>query len=176
MAILLHCFLITSSKVNKKPPDEQLFGSPASEDFQLENYPFFLIDRINSSYGLAIENVLRKHNMERIQWQLLLIMREQDPVSISELARISGRKLSTVSRTIERMRNESLVSTATRKSDQRVTEVNLEAEGRQRLTMLIEVANRQYLHAMKGIGNREIGRLQEQLQIIFENLSRSPFE
>ena len=57
---------------------------------------------------------------------MLLIMRENNPISISELATISGRKLSTVSRTIERMRNEKLVSTATRKSDQRVTEVNLE--------------------------------------------------
>ncbi len=164
---------MTSKRKNSK---EQLFGSPASDDFLLENYPFFFIDRINSAYGLAIENVLRKHNMERIQWQLLLIMREQDPISISELASVSGRKLSTVSRTIERMRNEDLVSTSTRKSDQRVTEVKLEDGGRRRLAMLMDVANRQYLHAMKGLGNRDIKKLQEQLAAIFENLSRSPFE
>ena len=161
---------------DRKKNDKELFGSPASEDFSLENYPFFFIDRINNAYGLAIEHILRKHNMERIQWQLLLIMRENNPISISELATISGRKLSTVSRTIERMRNEKLVSTATRKSDQRVTEVNLEENGWERLTMLIEVANREYLHAMKGLDNRELKKLQEQLRSILENLSRSPFE
>ena len=161
---------------DRKNSKAKLFGSPASEHFLLDDYPFFFIDRINNAYGLAIENVLRKHNMERIQWQLLLIMREQDPISISELASVSGRKLSTVSRTIERMRKEGLVSTSTRKSDQRVTEVKLEEGGRRRLVLLIDVANRQYLHAMQGLGNRDIKKLQEQLSTIFENLSRSPFE
>lgn len=161
-------------------PDEkdkstnQHFGNPASSSFKLDDYPFYLVDMINSAYGQAMDEVLRRHNMERIQWQLLLIIREQSPISISELAERSGRKLSTVSRTIERMPKENLVSSSPRENDQRVTDVYIEDDGIKRTQILIETAGKQYQHAMKGLSSRDIKGFQEKLRLIIENLARSP--
>ena len=152
------------------------FGNPANNKFRLDNYPFYLFDKINHLYGLEMESVLRKHNMERVQWQILLILREKNPSSISELSERSGRKLSTVSRTIERMRNDLMVSTAPRKTDNRVTDVSMNDAGMQALEKVLKVAGKQYEHAMNGYSDIEIQGLHEQLQGILSNLTRSCYE
>ena len=152
------------------------FGNPANNKFRLDNYPFYLVDKINHLYGLEMESVLRKHNMERVQWQILLILREKNPSSISELSERSGRKLSTVSRTIERMRNDLMVSTAPRKTDNRVTDVSMNDAGMQALEKVLIVAGKQYEHAMNGYSNIEIQGLHDQLQRILSNLTRSRYD
>lgn len=152
------------------------YGNPTSSTFRLDAYPFYLIDRINSAFGVAMENVLRKHGIERAQWQVLLILREQSPSSITEISERSGRKLSTISRTIERMRNESLVKTAPRTSDQRVTDVFLIEAGNVLLEKLLTIASKQYLHAIKGFSDSELRGLTGHLQKILSNLGRSPYE
>jgi MarR family transcriptional regulator, organic hydroperoxide resistance regulator len=152
------------------------FGNPANDKFRLDNYPFYLVSQIDQRYGLEMEKVLGKHKMERVQWQILLILREKNPSSISELSERSGKKLSTVSRVIERMRNEDLVSTAPRKIDNRITDVFLNEAGRQALDKVLKVASKQYEHAINSFSKEEIKQLGEQLQRILVNLNRSPFE
>ena len=151
-------------------------GSPANSQFKLDNYPFYLISRIDHYYGSAMSQILANHGMERTQWQILLILRERNPSSISELAERSGKKLSTVSRMIERMRAESLVSTFPRKSDNRITEVQLNDSGFAALDKVIEIAARQYQRAILGLSNEEIESFTRQLQNILVNLERSPYE
>ena len=151
-------------------------GNPLSKDFNLDNYPFYIIDRINHLYGLNMENVLRKQSMERVQWQILLVLKEKNPSSISELSERTGKKLSTVSRTIERMKADNNVSTLPRESDNRVTDVFLEAKGVELLEKILNIASKQYEHAMTGFSEIQIKNFQEQLDIILANLSRSPYE
>jgi DNA-binding MarR family transcriptional regulator len=152
------------------------FGDPASEDFKLDNYPFYLIHRINHRYGEEMEAALRKHKMERTKWQILLILREKNPSSISELSERSGKKLSTVSRVIERMRNDQLVNTSPRDSDNRITDVFLNKAGLQVLEKVLEVASKQYERSIAGFDEDEIRKIHVQLQNILTNLDRSPFE
>ena len=152
------------------------FGNPANDEFYLADYPFYLIDQINHRYGVEMETVLRKHKMERSQWQILLILREKNPSSISELSERSGKKLSTVSRVIERMRNDDLVSTAPRESDNRITDVLLKSAGKQALGKVLKVASKQYERAISGFSEDEIRKIHLQLQGILANLNRSPFE
>ena len=152
------------------------FGNPATINFRLDSYPFYLIDKINYLYGHEMEKVLRKHNMERVQWQILLVLREKNPSSISDLSERSGKKLSTVSRTIERMRNDNLVSTTPRKTDNRVTDVFLNEAGMQALEKILVVASKQYERAMEGYSEVEIRGLHDQLKLILANLARTPFD
>ena len=152
------------------------FGNPAKNNFSLSDYPFYLIHQINLSYGTEMETVLRKHNMERTEWQILLILREKNPSSISELSEGSGKKLSTVSRAIERMRKNDLVSTAPRETDNRITDVLLNTSGLQALGKVLEVASKQYERAIDGFSEEEIKKLHCQLETILANLNRSPFD
>ncbi|NKB36924.1 MAG: MarR family transcriptional regulator [Gammaproteobacteria bacterium] len=162
-----------------KEKDKELqvrYGNPVSKDFRLDKYPFYIIDRINHSYGLNMENVLKKLGLERVQWQILLVLKEKNPSSISELSEMTGKKLSTVSRTIERMRADESISTLPRESDNRVTDVFLEAKGIQLLEKILTIASKQYQHAMTGFSESQIKIFQEQLDTILANLSRSPYE
>jgi DNA-binding MarR family transcriptional regulator len=152
------------------------FGDPACDEFTLANYPFYLIDQINHRYGVEMESVLRKYKMERTQWQILLVLREKNPSSISELSERSGKKLSTVSRAIERMRMDDLVSTSPRNSDNRVTDVFLNTAGLQTLEKVLKVASKQYRRAIDGFNEEEVKQIHHQLQRILSNLYRSPFE
>jgi DNA-binding MarR family transcriptional regulator len=156
--------------------NSNVFGNPAKNNFSLSDYPFYLIHQINLSYGAEMEAVLRKHNMERTEWQILLILREKNPSSISELSERSGKKLSTVSRAIERMRKDDLVSTAPRQTDNRITDVVLNSSGLLALDKVLEVASRQYGRAIEGFSEEEVKKLHCQLQTILANLNRSPFD
>ena len=163
-----------SDGINESNPVD--FGNPATDAFKLENYPFYLLSIIDHRYGSAMESVLQKRKMERTEWQLLLILREQNPSSISELSERAGKKLSTVSRMIERMRNDEFVRTAPRQSDNRITDVFLNDSGLLALDKVLEVASKQYQRALSGFTDPEIQALRDQLQRILANLDRSPFE
>ena len=165
-----------STKQKKETALAVVNGNPLSEDFRLDNYPFYIVDRINHLYGLNMENVLRKQGLERVQWQILQVLKEKNPSSISELSQRTGKKLSTLSRTIERMRKADTVSTSPRKADNRVTDVFLEPAGIELLDKIVSIAGKQYQHAMTGFSEEQIKTLQQQLLSILANLSRSPYE
>ncbi len=152
------------------------YGNPATGKFRLNDYPFYLISQIDHRYGVEMENVLRRHKMERVQWHILLILREKNPSSISEISERSGRKLSTLSRVIERMRIDELVSTAPRQSDMRSTDVFLNEAGVQALHKILKVASKQYEHVMDGFSAAEIEALRNHLKNILTRLHRSPYE
>lgn len=150
--------------------------NPASDNFSLDRYLFYLINHVDHQYGVEMEKVLRSIKVERARWQILLSLREDDPSSVSELSHRCNKKLSTISRVIERMRNEGLVKCAPRQSDQRVTDVFLLEKGRQTLDKVINVASQQYERAVEGFSDKEMEQLRNSLRKILANMNRSPFE
>ena len=156
----------------KKPDD----SNPASDYFRLSRYLFYLIFHVDARYGEEIDKILRTHNIERIHWQVLLCLREKNPSSISELAGLTRKKLSTISRVIERMRKDGLVKCAPRTTDQRITDVHLQASGERALEKIITVTSKQYERALDGFNSEETKNLRSYLQRILDNLDRSPFE
>lgn len=150
-------------------------GNPRNREFRVEEYPFYLIDQVDHHYGAAMESVLRSLGMERIRWQVLLVLREYNPSSISELASRCNKKLSTVSRAVDRMETDGLVACSPRAGDARVTEVNLREEGRRTLAHVLKAAGSQYERALAGFSDPETRQLQEFLVRLLSNLKRSPY-
>lgn len=159
----------------KGKPSTTHRGNPRSSKFRIEEYPFYLLDQVDHQYGAAMESVLRSMGMERIRWQVLLVLREYNPSSISELASRCNKKLSTVSRAVNRMQADGLVECATRDSDARVTDVLLRSAGRQALEKVLQAAGSQYERALAGFSDAETRQLQDLLARLLENLRRSPF-
>ena len=150
--------------------------TPASDNFQLDNYPFYLISLIDRHYSTEVESVSRKHKIERARWQILLILREKSPSSISEISKRSGMKMSTLSKVLERMRHDDLIFTKPHQSDHRITDVFIDEAGLQTLHALVKVISKQYEHIMAGFSREEVEQLSDQLQRILNNLARSPYE
>ena len=156
--------------------DRAHLGDPANTDFELRDYPFFLIAQVDQAYSEQMETALHSISMSRSRWRVLMGLRDANPRSVSELATLATMKLSTISRVVEKLRGEGLVSCASRASDNRVTDVFLEPPGRAALERIIAVAGNQYQRAISGLSDSEVQKFVETLRRVRQNLERSPIE
>lgn len=134
-------------------------GDPGSEEFRLERYPFYQVNRVLSRYNLIIERELRKIDIDIPTWRVLMILGEQAPRSIGQISRAGVVNLSTMMRIVERMTNAGLVSRNTSATDARVIDVSLTQAGRERLAQARVLMAPVYRQALVGFAERDSERL-----------------
>ena len=149
---------------------------PSNPEFRLENSPFYLMAHADFKYHEDMDKVLHKHGMSKPIYRIMTVLRERQPASIGLLAEAALTKRSTVSRIIDRMIEQGLVSTAPNREDNRITEVTLTPAGQQKLAMLTPIFGRQFVRAMEGVSDRDIAHLLQTLHKISRNLSKLPIE
>ena len=86
-------------------------GGPEHEEFSYEEFPFYWLARVHAIYSLEMEKVLKKLGTDIPTRRVLLMLRLHGTVSVSELANHAIIKLSTLTRIVQRMREEGLVET-----------------------------------------------------------------
>ena len=169
--------MATPERADDSPPDSPTnLGNPAHANFALKDYPFFLIAQVDHAYSEQMERALRSISMSRPRWRVLMGLREKNPRSVSELARLATMKLSTISRVVDKLRADGMVSCAPRASDNRVTEVFLEPAGREALESIIRVAGQQYQRAVQGLSESEVQTFVATMRHVQQNLRRLPVE
>ncbi|KAB7648301.1 MarR family winged helix-turn-helix transcriptional regulator [Polymorphobacter fuscus] len=149
---------------------------PTSSSFRLESSPFYLMAHADFRYHVDMDKVLHKHGVSKPIYRIMTVLRERQPASIGTIADTALTKRSTVSRLIERMTEQGLVSTEANPDDSRITEVTLTVAGQQLLRTLTPVVGRQMARAMEGLSARDITQLQRILTRIGQNLSKLPIE
>lgn len=149
---------------------------PSSTEFRLENSPFYLMAHADFKYHEDMDKVLHKHGVSKPIYRVMTVLRERQPASIGTIAEAALTKRSTVSRIIDRMTEQGLVTTEPHPDDNRVTEVTLTPAGQQTLRKLTPVVGRQLVRAMEGISERDIAQLLKTLTRIGQNLSKLPIE
>src|SRR5690606_4942810 len=149
---------------------------PSSPDFRLENSPFYLMAHADFKYHEDMDKVLHKNGVTRPVYRIMTVLREKQPASIGALAELALTKRSTVSRIIDRMIEQGLVTTEPNPEDNRITEVTLTPAGQQKLRKLTPVVGRQFARAMEGVSDRDIAHLLRTLHKIGHNLSKLPIE
>jgi DNA-binding MarR family transcriptional regulator len=149
---------------------------PSSPAFRLENSPFYLMTHADFKYHEDMDKVLHKHGVSKPIYRVLTVLREQEPASIGAIAEAALTKRSTISRIIDRMVEQGLVSTEPNPDDNRVTEVRLTSMGQQTLRKLTPIVGRQLARAMEGVSNEDIDHLLRTLKKISANLSKLPIE
>ena len=149
---------------------------PSSATFRLANSPFYLMAHADFKYHEDMDKVLHKHGVSKPIYRVMTVLRERQPASIGVIAEAALTKRSTISRIIDRMIEQNLVTAEPNAEDNRVTEVTLTAAGEQMLRKLTPIVGRQFMRAMDGISNRDIAHLLRTLQKIGANLSKLPIE
>jgi DNA-binding MarR family transcriptional regulator len=155
-------------------PDAKAHGDPLAEDFVLEDYPFYQLARVNDSYVLDMDTILKTIGMDLARWRVLMLVHEKNPSGVSEIAERAVIKLSTMTRVVQRMEKEGLVSIATRASDGRITDVSITASGREAVAKVRKVASRIYNLAFAGFTPGEIETLLDMQRRLFANLKGVP--
>jgi len=142
---------------------------PASREFRKEEFPFYWIARVYGSYTQEMETALKAVGMDIPTWRVLFILKENGTSSISEISLHAIAKLSTVTKTVYRMKAEGLLDTAPSQQDGRVTEVTLTDTGRDAIERIQLATRHIFLRSFKGLTPSQIQKLNELLQGVLVN-------
>ena len=147
---------------------------PLDQNFGMTSWPFYWITRAGRCYSHALDLSLKRMGMDTARWRVLMILTEISPASISELSDHGVSKLSTMTKTVQRMEVQGLVETRSRESDARVTEVMLTDAGNQTVSEVRVHASRLYHKAFDGISMADLRQLNEIMSRIYGNLEQLP--
>ncbi|NVK43809.1 MAG: MarR family transcriptional regulator [Oceanospirillaceae bacterium] len=143
---------------------------PLSENFHRQEFPFYWIARVNALYTQEMERVLKRIDMDVPRWRIMMILMEQDRISISEIAEQAVAKLPTITKILYRMRDQGLIELSTSSSDGRVTLVTMTEPGRERLEMVRESLSGIFKRCFQGLTSTQIKRLNGLMEQLQDNI------
>jgi DNA-binding MarR family transcriptional regulator len=152
-----------------RTPRSQRYN-PASEDFHKEDFPFYWLSQVHGRYSIAIEKALKKIDLDIPTWRILFTLKEEGTCSISQIAIHAIAKLPTVTKTIQRMKEDGLVDTRIRSDDGRVTEVIITEKGIKAVEDIKFATKDLFQQSFKGMTEAQIKRLNKLLEQLFYNL------
>lgn len=150
--------------------DLRPLGDPGSESFHVDNYPFYQLNRVVSRYNVVIEAELRRIELDIPTWRVLMILGEQAPQPIGQIAKLAVINISTMMRIVERMNKAGLIKSAPSASDGRITELTLTPMGRTKLAAARKVTAPIYRRLIRGFSANDFSRLLDLLNRLYGNL------
>lgn len=150
--------------------DHRTQGDPGTASFQVERYPFFLINRLASRYNATIEPRLRDIGLDIPNWRVLMILGEHAPRGVRDIAEAAVIPLSTMTRIVQRMAAADLVTLTPSAEDARVTMVALTATGESKLAEARQATSPVYQQVIAGLSARDFDRLLTLLDRVYRNL------
>ncbi len=138
--------------------------------FRMSGYPFYLVTRVSSRYYMKMEAVLKEIGMDVPRWRVLLILSEIGDASVSEIAAHAVSKLSTITRTVQRLETDGLVNTRPKRTDARVTEVRLTPRGQLVVDTVRPRGHQVFEQAFKGLDDAAVSKLVSLLEKIYVNV------
>ena len=150
-------------------------ANPATPGFQLEDSPFYWLTRVSGRYLLQMERHLKAIGMDVPRWRVLMILAEDEPATITNLSERSVVKLATMTRIVQRMAADGLVTTEGSITDGRVTQVSMTAAGRDALARVRAEGSRVFVAAFGRAHAAEVDELVVPLRRLFDRLDAMPF-
>lgn len=140
-------------------------------EFHRADWPYYWIARINTLYTQELERALKSVDCDVPTWRVLAILDEQGVSSMSDIAVHAVAKLSTMTKTVYRMKADDLLITFTSENDGRVTMVDLTEAGRMRLLRVKDATHGLFERSFDRLTPAKLEKLNHSLQQIFQNLS-----
>lgn len=145
---------------------------PTTDNFNLENFPYYWITQVHSQYVLNVDHALKKYGVDNSRRRLLLALESKPDASVSELSDMIVSKMSTTTKIVYRLKDEGLVHTYSCSQDARITRVNLTDSGRQMTIKINDLMSVVLEQSFEGLTPLQIEKMMESLKHIFKNLSR----
>lgn len=151
--------------------DNRILGDPGTPAFQVDKYPFYLLNRLVARYNAVIEERLRAIGLDIPNWRVLMVLGETSPRGVRDIAAAAVIPTSTMSRIVQRMAASGLVSLDVSPGDARVTEVSLTRQGQTKLAKARAATAPIYAQVIRGLGKRDFDKLIALLALLHENLA-----
>ncbi len=140
-------------------------------DFSFRRWPFYWVARLGGVYFSRMEAALKPIGLDLPKWRVLSTLFEKERLSVSEIADHAISKLSTMTKIIQRMQADGLVTCEPCATDGRVTQVIITDKGREAGQQAWDIADRIFREAFKGVSATQQRQLVQTLQAITENMS-----
>jgi len=144
---------------------------PASGDFEFQQFPFYWLMRVGSVYSLRMEKSLKKGGINITAWRILMILRENGTLSVSNIATHAVAKTPTITRATYKLQTEGHVIISTSDKDGRISMVELTDSGRRAIAEVTEQSKRLFENIYEGLTTEQIETLNNTLQQLFHNLA-----
>jgi len=151
--------------------DPRRLGDPGTDAFQVDKYPFYLLNRLVSRYNAIIESRLRAIGLDIPYWRVLMVLGQKSPRSVGQLAETAVIPFSTMTRIVQRMTAAGLILSATHENDSRVSEISLSPEGRRVLAEARRITAPIYAQVIEGFSIEQFDALTSALERIHDNLA-----
>lgn len=146
-----------------KNPDEE--AAPSYRD-----WPFYWLTRAYVRYIDAITSALAGTGLDASSWRVVMILREREWLSVSDIASEANSKLSTMTKVVKRMQAEGLVVSREGLADRRVTEVSLTQSGLALADVALDAARHVRSRAFGNLDRDKLQQLSGLLGQVAENL------
>jgi DNA-binding MarR family transcriptional regulator len=144
---------------------------PDDVEFRYEEFPFYWLARVYGIYQLEMEKVLKKLGTDVPARRVLTMLQMHGTVSVSELATHALIKLSTLTRIVQRMREEGLVETRTNAEDARITDVSIAPKGEDLAARIHQATTKIFVKGYQGLTDAQLAKLTELLKVMFHNFA-----
>ena len=138
-------------------------ADPIRDQFRLTDSPFYRLAQVEGVYQQRMASSLKAVGMDLPRWRVLMILHEQSPSTVSEIAERAVMKLSTMTKVAQRLAKEGLVLLAQNEQDARRTDVHPTEAGEAALAKIREAASRIYQQATLDLSDEEIVLLNDLL-------------
>ena len=138
----------------------------------LEDYLPYQLFRIVNRLTLNLKNDLRPAKMTLSRWRTLSVLTASDGRSMGELAAYMVIEQPALSRIVDQMERDNLVTRRLASDDNRVVRVYLTTAGRQMFKQIRPLELRHYERAIDGFESAELEQLNKLLSRLWENLGQ----
>ena len=145
---------------------------PSTENFSLEEFPFYWITQVHAQYVLNVDHVLKKYGVDNSRRRLLIALESKPDASVSDLSDMIVSKMSTTTKIVYRLKDEGFVETYSCSADARITRVRLTEKGQQMCVKINDLMGVVLEQSFEGLTPLQIEKTMESLKHIFKNLSR----
>lgn len=145
-------------------------ADPLTQDYRIENSPFYQVSRLNSRYMQSMESALKAIGMDIPRWRVLMILHDKSPSSISEISQRGFTLLSTMTRVTQRLAKEGYLELQTNRDDARITDAVITKKGEEAVSVIRQVASQVFNVAFADFSATEIKELNRLLQRVSDNL------
>jgi len=162
--------------MTKIPPQDIPFADLSDEtgmveeDFNLERFPPYLMNRIMNRLNINLKKSLKGDGISVAEWRVLAVLTKKGSSNMSDLSVFTLIEQSTLSRAIDRLVTRDLVRRVTDGNDGRVNLIDLTDKGEETFNRIWPIARYQSARAFKKIRPGELEAFTTTLQKILENI------
>jgi DNA-binding MarR family transcriptional regulator len=134
------------------------------------NSLFYWTGLLEDRYNQLFVKAMRPQRVTVSRYRTLAILMELADLTVNELARHSSIERSALSRLLDQLEREGLISRRLRATDRRALEIRITAKGRDAYLAMRPVRREVLRRATEGIAPGEIERMRTVIQLMLHNL------